>query len=45
MSTNPTSNGTGTNPFTTQPPPSHHLHNSSDVLPGARGAHTQPAGD
>ncbi|KAI0632721.1 hypothetical protein C8Q77DRAFT_1073741 [Trametes polyzona] len=34
MSQFPTTNQT----FTTQPPPSHHIHNSSDPLPGARGA-------
>ncbi|RDX46084.1 hypothetical protein OH76DRAFT_1457396 [Lentinus brumalis] len=26
------------NTFATQPPPTHHTHKSSDVLPGARGA-------
>lgn len=26
-----------TNLFTSQPPPQHHQHDSSDVLPGARG--------
>ncbi|EIW56831.1 uncharacterized protein TRAVEDRAFT_128527 [Trametes versicolor FP-101664 SS1] len=34
MSQFPTTNET----FATQPPPSHHIHDSSDVLPGARGA-------
>ena len=27
-----------TDAFATQPPPAHHVHKSSDVLPGARGA-------
>ncbi|KAI0742484.1 hypothetical protein C8Q80DRAFT_1258777 [Daedaleopsis nitida] len=31
------------NTFASQPPPAHHTHKSSDVLPGARGA--QPAAD
>ena len=26
------------NTFASQPPPTHHVHKSSDVLPGARGA-------
>ncbi len=34
-STNTTGAG---NTFATQPPPTHHTHKSSDVLPGARGA-------
>ncbi|KAI0753615.1 hypothetical protein C8Q74DRAFT_1211078 [Fomes fomentarius] len=29
--------------FATQPPPSHHVHKSSDVLPGARGTAGQQA--
>ncbi|KAI0070871.1 hypothetical protein K474DRAFT_1687280 [Panus rudis PR-1116 ss-1] len=28
----------GPNPFTTQPPPTHHIHRDSEPLPGARGA-------
>lgn len=47
---NSTSTGTGTGTdastgytFATQPPPSHHVHKSSDVLPGARGAAGQQA--
>jgi len=30
------------NPFAAQPPPSHHIHRDSEVLPGARGAERQP---
>lgn len=30
------------NVFATQPPPAHHTHNSSDVLPGARGGDSAP---
>ncbi|KAH9886962.1 hypothetical protein C8Q73DRAFT_794998 [Cubamyces lactineus] len=37
MSQYPPTNA-ASNTFTTQPPPSHHLHGSSDPLPGARGA-------
>ena len=30
------------NVYVTQPPPEHHKHQSSDVLPGARGAQQDP---
>ncbi len=33
-----TNTGGAGNTFATQPPPTHHTHKSSDVLPGARGA-------
>ncbi|KAH8093078.1 hypothetical protein BXZ70DRAFT_1010564 [Cristinia sonorae] len=32
-----------TNTFTTQPPPAHHIHRDSEVLPGATGAEFKPA--
>ncbi|RPD76813.1 hypothetical protein L226DRAFT_611240 [Lentinus tigrinus ALCF2SS1-7] len=38
MSSTNTATGAGDNTFATQPPPTHHVHKSSDVLPGARGA-------
>ncbi|KAH9856179.1 hypothetical protein C2E23DRAFT_866235 [Lenzites betulinus] len=33
---------TQSNTFSTQPPPSHHIHDSSDPLPGTRGAAAPP---
>ncbi|KAI0705993.1 hypothetical protein C8T65DRAFT_809580 [Cerioporus squamosus] len=38
MSSNTNTNSGTANTFATQPPPTHHVHKSSDVLPGARGA-------